>query len=245
MNFNETKDLLRVQGVKAKGYGIIPKIVMQDKRLSIESKAIYSYFCSYAGAGDTAFPSVKKICYDLGISEERYRKHFKTLLFCGYITVEQKKEKGRFSRNIYTLNDKPKEDNTLKTPYTENPSTEIPSTENNRYNINSDKINKIENNQSINQDEPTLEEIFEKSQVDLYEDSEVKDSIKVAIKELYNEPQNKEIVKKIRLEHITDAIHRIRVEQEEKEIKNPMKYFKKILISCIKAGGIKNSIFKT
>lgn len=114
MSYHETKDILRIQGIKAKGYGIIPKIVMQDKRLTIESKAIYSYFCTYAGAGETAFPSVGKICHDLCIGEERYRKHFKDLVKYGYITVEQLKEKGKFSRNIYTLEDKPQEQNTPK-----------------------------------------------------------------------------------------------------------------------------------
>jgi hypothetical protein len=35
------------------GYGQIPKKVMMDKRLSVEAKAIYAYFCSYCGGGNT------------------------------------------------------------------------------------------------------------------------------------------------------------------------------------------------
>jgi hypothetical protein len=42
------QDVLQVQGRMTLGYGIIPKIPMHDPRLTIESKAIYSYFCSYA-----------------------------------------------------------------------------------------------------------------------------------------------------------------------------------------------------
>ena len=31
------------------GYGIIPKVVMRDKNLSIEAKAIYAYLTAFAG----------------------------------------------------------------------------------------------------------------------------------------------------------------------------------------------------
>lgn len=146
MNYQETKDILIVQGVKAKGFGIIPKLVMQDKRISIESKAIYSYFCSYAGSGDTAFPSINKICSDLCISDERFRKYFKIIKDYGYITVEQAKERGKFSHNIYTLVDKP----TPKTPYPEitdtgNSCTEKSDTEN----LSTNNNNVFKNNSSF------------------------------------------------------------------------------------------------
>ena len=87
----------------SKGYGIIAKLAMQDRRLKPTSKAIYAYFCSFAGAGRTAFPSVSKIIYDLAITEDTYYKHFKPLKEFGYITVEQEKDStGKFKRNIYT-----------------------------------------------------------------------------------------------------------------------------------------------
>ncbi len=54
----KNNDTLHVEGVRSRGFGIIPKLVMQDKRLTGDAKAIYAYFCSYAGAGDTAFPIV-------------------------------------------------------------------------------------------------------------------------------------------------------------------------------------------
>ena len=76
----QSQDLLQVQGRMALGYGIIPKLAMQDQRLTIEAKAIYSYFCSYAGAGTTAFPGRNKILHDLKISKDRYYNHFTT---CG------------------------------------------------------------------------------------------------------------------------------------------------------------------
>jgi hypothetical protein len=107
---NELTNILRVQGVKSKGYGLVPKIVMQDRRLHRNAKVIYAYFCSYAGAGDTAFPSVKKICYDLGFGSdgETFRKYINQLIKYDYVRVEQKRgDSGKFSNNIYTLVDKP------------------------------------------------------------------------------------------------------------------------------------------
>lgn len=102
------QDILQVQGVNAKGYGIVGKIAMQDPRLTIEAKAIYAYFRSFAGAGTTAFPGVEKILADLRISEKRYYKHLKFLKEYDYIRVSQEvKKNGTFSRNIYTLIDNP------------------------------------------------------------------------------------------------------------------------------------------
>ena len=118
MSETKTEDILRVEGINAKGFGIIPKIVMQDKRLTRDAKAIYAYFKSYAGAGTTAFPSVSKICYDLGFGKyDTYKKHLNLLIKCDYIRVQQERwiqedpegkyKKGQFKRNIYTLIDKP------------------------------------------------------------------------------------------------------------------------------------------
>lgn len=98
------KDKLEIEGVNANGYGIMPKIVMQDNRLTIEAKAIYAYIVSYAGAGNTAFPSLKKILSDLGISKTRFYKHRLLLIDCNYITVKAiKNEKNEIIKNLYTL----------------------------------------------------------------------------------------------------------------------------------------------
>jgi len=166
-------DILNVQGRMTMGYGIIPKLPMKDKRLTIEAKAIYAYFCSYAGAGSTAFPSRSKILFDLQIGEDRYYKHFKLLKEHGYISVNQTTDNaGKFKRNIYTLVEmiepisqgkskgkKPYPENkgTEKQPYpyfpgTVNPDTEEPYAENTgANNISSVTINSITiSNQSIN-----------------------------------------------------------------------------------------------
>lgn len=96
-------DLLKQEDLLSKGYGIIPKLMMKDTRLSVESKAIYAYLCSYCGAGNTAFPSVDLICHDLEISERRYQKHLKQLKDTGYVTVTRERKTNGFSNNIYTL----------------------------------------------------------------------------------------------------------------------------------------------
>ena len=97
------EDQLKVQGINSKGFGIIPKLLTQDRSICIGAKGLYAYFCSYAGAGDTCFPTRKKICYDLNISNDTLGKYLKNLVRRGYIEVEQVKENGRFSHNVYTL----------------------------------------------------------------------------------------------------------------------------------------------
>ena len=100
---DELKDELKVEGVFSKGYGIIPKLVMKDKNLTVEAKAIYAYISSYAGNGDTAFPAVDLICSDLGMSENRFFKHRKLLVEFGYITISRKRKEVGWSNNVYTI----------------------------------------------------------------------------------------------------------------------------------------------
>lgn len=96
-------DKIKLEGVLSKGYGTIAKLVMKDKNLTIEAKAIYSYLCSYAGAGESAFPSVDLIVSDLNISENRFFKHRKCLVDNGYISIERNKTSNGWSNNIYTI----------------------------------------------------------------------------------------------------------------------------------------------
>ena len=105
----EFENILEVEGINAKGFGTIAKMVMMDRRLTIQAKGIYSYFCSFAGGGSTAFPSVKKIMYDLNITNKTYYKHFQLLIDFGYISVYQRKgAQGKFQSNLYKLHTNPK-----------------------------------------------------------------------------------------------------------------------------------------
>ncbi|MEQ5952065.1 hypothetical protein [Streptococcus suis] len=68
----EFKDQLRIEGILSKGFGHIAKFVATDTDLTVEALAIYGYFSSFAGGGNTAFPSRSKILSDLNISKDRW-----------------------------------------------------------------------------------------------------------------------------------------------------------------------------
>lgn len=160
-------DELKGEGILSKGYGIIPKLIMKDKSLSIEAKGIYAYIASYAGSGTTAFPSVDLICGDLNISENRFHKNKKLLIDYGYIEVERVRDKaGSFGKNVYTIKQTVSPPTlqfegmvpTLQIPCMDNPSMDIPGmefegTNNNSLNINSINNNNFKNNSSNSDDD--------------------------------------------------------------------------------------------
>ncbi|MCI9364255.1 MAG: helix-turn-helix domain-containing protein [Oscillospiraceae bacterium] len=97
-------DLLIFENAAAHGFGTIPKLVMLDQSLSPQAKAIYAYFASFAGAGTTAFPRHSTIMSELKIgSLGTYYRHFNQLVERGYLSVEQRKDNGRFDICIYRL----------------------------------------------------------------------------------------------------------------------------------------------
>lgn len=126
------ENIVKSTPINSKGYGVMPKLVMQDRELSITAKVIYAYLASYTGNGDSCFPSRDRVCYDLGIGKDTFIKHLALLKDSGYITVTQKKENGRFSHNVYTLN-----------------SEIIPCTDF-KDTVNLDTVSKDTNNNSIN-----------------------------------------------------------------------------------------------
>ena len=147
-------DLLRVEGVNAKGYGTVPKAVMKDNRLTLAAKAIYAYFCSYAGAGNRAFPSRQTIIKDLDMNVGTYHKHLKLLKDCDYIRISKVRAKGKFVHNIYTLvacpaPDEPEGEPCAKKPHMVQPHVAQPHTVKPHTNNNSiNKNHNIEKNQS-------------------------------------------------------------------------------------------------
>jgi hypothetical protein len=153
---NDNENVLKIIGINSKGYGNIPKLVMQDRKLTPEAKCIYAYFASYAGSGSVAFPSVSKIIHDLCMSESRYYRHFKLLVNLGYITVEQARSINKFSHNIYILNSEivppsTQNEGTVKVVslYPQNEGSENEGTQNvctNTNNLKKNSINKRINN---------------------------------------------------------------------------------------------------
>jgi len=105
----EIQDILRVSGIKAKGYGILPKYAMLDRDLTLEAKSIYAYLCSLTGNGDSVYPSRDTIMHDLLVGKDSYYKHFSFLKEHGYISVSQQRSSGsQFNHNVYTIEDNPK-----------------------------------------------------------------------------------------------------------------------------------------
>lgn len=90
------------------GYGLVFKRVMKDTNLNIEAKALYSYLSAYAGADESAFPSVKLICHELNISEKRLQKYRKQLVDYGYLKIERTKSNNIYGKNLYTINHEPR-----------------------------------------------------------------------------------------------------------------------------------------
>ena len=98
---------IRFTGLKAAGYGLIPKAIMTDPRLPLKAKGIYAYFCSFTGSGNTAFPRRDMILRHLNITEPTYYKFYKLLLELNYVTVIQRHIDGKLGVNDYYLNDTP------------------------------------------------------------------------------------------------------------------------------------------
>ena len=82
-------NLLKVEGINFKGFGIIPKLIMFDKNISLEAKAIYAFFASHAGNGTSSFPGRDYILKSLNMSKNAYYVHYNQLLEQGYIKVEK------------------------------------------------------------------------------------------------------------------------------------------------------------
>lgn len=161
-------DKLKIEGVLSQGYGIIPKLVMKDKDLTIEAKAIYAYISSYAGNGSSAFPSVSLICGDLDIGENRFHKHKKFLIEKGYIEVKRERDgRGVWGSNVYTINSVINYSPTLQNevmdeptrhyPSMDEPTLDGPTMDNDGTNNNSFTNNSSTNNSFNKQQQPSSE----------------------------------------------------------------------------------------
>ena len=96
--------------IDSRGYGKIYKAVMRNRQLPLFSKAIYAYFCTYAGSGNQAYPKRDKIVRDLNINKDTYTKHLNNLIAGGYIAKER-----TASGNLYTIMQTvPSYDNTVQ-----------------------------------------------------------------------------------------------------------------------------------
>ena len=102
----DERNLLPLDALLSHGYGLSPQLVMRSKGLSIEAKALYGYLSSFAGAGDTAFPSTSRILEELDISKNRFYKIRKELVSWGFISIETTATSAGL-RTVYTLPQNP------------------------------------------------------------------------------------------------------------------------------------------
>ena len=98
---------LKYADMKQAGFGLLPRTVMIDQRLTPIAKIIYAYLASFAGAGSVAFPEAKNMQYHLGIGRTAYFTHMRKLIETNYITSVQRHVNGRLGVSDYVLNDNP------------------------------------------------------------------------------------------------------------------------------------------
>lgn len=130
------------------GYGLVFKRVMKDTNISIEAKALYSYLSAYAGADESAFPSVDLIKHELNIGKHRFLRAKNELINFGYLNVSRKQSNNIYGSNLYTLFHNPRQANHRPVdgrPFDSRPVDSQPTTINSST-INSSTINNITNN---------------------------------------------------------------------------------------------------
>lgn len=88
---------------KKGGYGIVFQTVMRNKNLSPEAKAIYAYLCSFAGNGETCYPSAEMMRNELNMGENRFSKYMRELIACGVVERTRRASGNLLSGNIYRI----------------------------------------------------------------------------------------------------------------------------------------------
>lgn len=90
MNGNEQERnievLLQMDGILAKGYGMVSKFPMRDTALKIKDKAIYAYLCALCGGGIKTWPSRGKIMADLQIGKTAFYNSMDRLVVEGMLS---------------------------------------------------------------------------------------------------------------------------------------------------------------
>ncbi|MCI2949853.1 helix-turn-helix domain-containing protein [Staphylococcus haemolyticus] len=146
------------------GYGLVFKRVMKDRNISIEAKALYSYLSAYAGADESAFPSVDLIKHELGIGKHRFLRAKNELIDNGYLTVDRKQTKNIYGSNLYTLFHSPRQANGRPVddrPAYDRPVDSQPTTNNSITNNNITSNSKTINNSATDVTRERFEEWWE------------------------------------------------------------------------------------
>lgn len=97
-----TENYLELDEVMADGYGIVSRKVMRADFISTKAKALYSYLCSFAGSGDTAFPSTDTMRHELQLAKDTFYSARKELQAFGIIEVNTFRTRNG-AKTIYKL----------------------------------------------------------------------------------------------------------------------------------------------
>ncbi|MBP0980653.1 MAG: hypothetical protein J5968_00450, partial [Oscillospiraceae bacterium] len=90
------------------GFGRVSLALMTDKRVSRRAKALYAYFCGFAGNKSCCTPKIENTLSFLGICVNSYYKYLNELLTYNYITILHHKDAhGRFAANSIVINEQP------------------------------------------------------------------------------------------------------------------------------------------
>ncbi len=87
----------------SKGFGIVPREIMNDKCLSMEAKVVYAYLSCYSNKDKVSFMNIDQIKSELNIPNITVSCSLNNLLKCKYISKEQNIVKNKFSSNSYRL----------------------------------------------------------------------------------------------------------------------------------------------
>ena len=115
---------IRLYGIFAGGYGIIPFSVMSASDLDILSKGFYAYLAAFTGKDANAFPGRDYIIYHLNISRSTYDKLRIKLIEQDYIKVIQRRDTGKLEKNVFCLNQFTKPTDENKSPENQAPDSD-------------------------------------------------------------------------------------------------------------------------
>lgn len=82
----------------AKGYALIPNVVMRSPLISLQAKSLYGLLKSYAWQDASTYPGVKTLCGAAGVSKDTLGKYLKELVEARLIAV---KRRGQGMTNLY------------------------------------------------------------------------------------------------------------------------------------------------
>ena len=89
------------------GWGMIPRMVMQDTSLPLKARALYGYIRAYAGMNGSTNPNRERVMRELNITQNTYDKYKRNLIDTGYISISQTYQNGRFQSGCIRINKYP------------------------------------------------------------------------------------------------------------------------------------------